>query len=205
MADTKRHLLRRLLEGAATARQLGEVADISTTAARRHMEDLAEEGIVEPFFRQEGIGRPSKFYRLTDEGRETFPRRYDLAAEELIQALLDRQGADGLQQAMTDAGRRLASRYQDRMPEQAPLGERVQALADVLEELGFPTEIELHDDRLVVVRRDCIFLKLARQQRDAVCGALDTTMLEELLDADVDLEGCLPDGRDSCRHVVKRE
>lgn len=204
MSETKGTLLGHLLEGPATAGELAQVADISTTAARRHMEDLVEEGAVEAFFRQRGVGRPSKLYRVTDEGRERFPRRYDLAAEQLIQALLEEDGEPALAETMEAAARDLAGSYRDRIPAQAPLEERVQALEGVLEELGFPTEIEVHDDRLVIVRRDCIFLKLAREHRDAVCGDLDTTLLEELLGVDVELEGCLPDGRSSCRHVVQR-
>lgn len=204
MGDTKQRLLGQLLAGPASAGDLAEEADISTTAARRHMEDLVGEGAVEAFFRQRGIGRPSKLYRITDEGRERFPRRYDLAAEQLIRGLLDRGGDAALAETMQAAGRELADAYRDRIPAQAPIEERVEALEDVLEELGFPTEIEVHDDRLVIVRRDCIFLKLAREHRDAVCGDLDTTLLEELLSADVELEGCLPDGRSSCRHVVQR-
>lgn len=204
MGDTKQRLLGQLLDGPASAGELAEVAGISTTAARRHMEDLVEDGTVEAFFRQRGVGRPSKLYRVTDEGRERFPRRYDLAAEQMIQGLLEEGGEPALAETMEAAARELAASYRDRMPTDASLEERVQALEGVLEELGFPTEIEVHDDRLVIVRRDCIFLKLAREHRDAVCGDLDTTLLEELLGTDVALDGCLPDGRSSCRHVVER-
>lgn len=204
MAETKDALLHALLEGPATAAELGKAQGISATAARRHMEDLLGQGVVASFFRQEGVGRPSKFYRLTVEGRERFPRRYELAAEGLIDALVHQGGSEHLDATMAEAGKRLASKYSDRIPTDAPLEERVDALVDLLEELGFPTQIEVHEDRLVVVRRDCIFLKLAREHRDAVCGHLDTTLLSELLGVDVELSRCIPDGARSCAHTVPR-
>lgn len=204
MAGTKRSLMRHLLQGPASTADLAEAADVSKTAARRHMEGLVEDGAVEAFFRQEGVGRPSKLYQLTDEGRERFPRRYDLVAEQLIRGVLEEGGEEQLEQTMVQAGRDLANSLADRIPDDAPLKERADALVDALEELGFPTELEVHDDRLVVVRRDCIFLKLARSHRDAVCGHLDTTLLETLTNTDVELEGCLPDGHDCCRHTIPR-
>lgn len=168
------------------------------------MEDLQEEGAVSSFFRQEGVGRPSKFYRLTPEGRERFPRRYELAAEGLIGALVYQGGREHLEGTMAEAGKRLAARFQDRIPADAPLEERVDALVELLKDLGFPTQLEVHEDRLVVVRQDCIFLKLAREHRDAVCGQLDTTLLSELLGTDVELSRCIPDGARSCAHSISR-
>lgn len=204
MAGTKRTLLEHLLHGPATAADLGQTAGISTTAARRHMEDLLEDGAVSAFFRQEGVGRPSKLYRLTDQGRERFPRRYDLAAGALIEALARQAGQEGLEQSMDEAARELAERFRERIPADAPLQARVEAVVELLEDLGFPTQLEVHDDELVIVRRDCIFLKLAQEHRDAVCGHLDTTLLRELLGVDVELVCCIPDGSNSCRHVVAR-
>lgn len=204
MADTKDVLMRHLLGGPSRVSELADIAGVSKTAVRRHMEGLVDEGAVEAFFRQEGIGRPSKFYQLTDEGRERFPRRYDLAAEQLIRGVIEEDGEEGLGQAMEAAGRQLAETLQDKVPNDGSRKGRAQALVDVLEELGFPTELEIHDDRFVIVRRDCIFLKLANEHRDAVCGHLDTTLLETLTGDDVELEGCLPDGQGSCRHTIPR-
>lgn len=204
MTDTKDALMRHLLHGAARTAELATVADISKTAARRHMEDLVEEGAVEAFFRQEGIGRPSKFYQLTDAGRERFPRRYDLAAEHLIRALLERDAEAELDETMREAGRQIAATLGEEIPSEGTPRERADAVVEALQELGFPTELEVHDDRFVLVRRDCIFLKLAREHRDAVCQHLDTTMLEALTGDVVQLEGCIPDGRDDCRHTIPR-
>lgn len=204
MADTKNELMRRLLEGPATASDLAKAQGISSTAARRHMEDLADEDAVASFFRQEGVGRPSKFYELTEKGRERFPRRYDVAAKLLMSVLEDQEGTEGLEAAMDQAGRALAEDLSEDPPLEAPLEDRVKRVREMLEDLGFPTELEEHGDRWVLVRRDCIFHKLAHQHRDAVCGRFDTTLLESLLGEDVELEGCLPDGRSSCRHVIER-
>lgn len=202
MPGTKKRLLRALLDGPATAAELGEALGVSTTAARRHAEDLHGEGVVEAESEQRGLGRPNKVYRITDEGRERFPRRYDLLAERMVEAAGE-DGVEDREELMRRVAGSLVEEHGHRVPSEAPLEEQVEAVAALLEALGFPTELEEAGDRYVLVRRDCIFLRAAEAHRDAVCGHLDTVLLEKLLDRPVELEACLPDGAPACRHEVR--
>ena len=75
---TKQKIMEILLEG---PRSLGEITDklqIQKSAVRIHLESLQSEKAVESHFKIERLGRPRKIYSLTENGRELFPRKYDL-------------------------------------------------------------------------------------------------------------------------------
>ena len=75
---TKQKIMEILLEG---PRSLGEITDklqIQKSAVRVHLQSLQSEKAVESHFKIERLGRPRKIYSLTENGRELFPRKYDL-------------------------------------------------------------------------------------------------------------------------------
>src|SRR5579875_1292964 len=86
LGPTKAKILNHLLSNRRTAKELAEVLDIQVSAARKHLQALQELNVVEEQFIQEGMGRPKKYYFLTDSGRELFPRRY----ETILSAVLER-------------------------------------------------------------------------------------------------------------------
>lgn len=200
---TRGFLLRALLQGPQTAQALAEEAEVNVAAARRYLDAFVAAGLAKEFFRQEGMGRPKKYYEITAEGRESLPRRYDLLLGSLTQAAVKHHGAHGLAALMRTVSEGLAKEHGARIPAHLPLKERVKALARVLRELGFPTEIEERDGKFMIVRRDCIFLQAARAHPEEVCNHLDTAFLSQVLDVPVDLVQCIPFGDGVCRHEIR--
>ena len=71
-----------------TVAQLAREMGISCMGVRRHLAVLAADGLVEQTpCTQAGPGRPPAGWRLTASGRETFPRRYDTLALDLLDDL----------------------------------------------------------------------------------------------------------------------
>src|SRR5690242_5042087 len=92
--DTKQRILEILLEG---PRSLGEITDklqIQKSAVRVHLESLQAEKAVESHFKIERLGRPRKIYMLTENGRELFPRRYDLILSLVLKKITDTNGKE---------------------------------------------------------------------------------------------------------------
>src|SRR6184192_1696593 len=91
---TKQKIMEILLEG---PRSLGEITDklqIQKSAVRVHLESLQSEKAVESHFKIERLGRPRKIYRLTENGRELFPRRYDLVLSLMLKKINDTNGQE---------------------------------------------------------------------------------------------------------------
>ena len=103
--------------------------------------------------------------------------------------------------------RRLAARVAEdlrrRVPPGADVKERARALVQGLRALGFPTDLETREGRLVIRRRDCVFLQAARASPDLICRGFDTRLLELVLGEDVELKACLPDGSACCLHELR--
>lgn len=200
--STRIAILHALTRGAKTAQALGREVGVETAAARRHLETFAAAGFVSSTFRREGLGRPKKYYDITPEGRELLPRRYDFLVRLIAKAAIRREGTEGLSRLMQVAADEFAADLAERVPKTAPPRERVKAVASLLRELGFPVDVEEQQGRLVIIRRDCIFLQVARAHQSPVCEDFDTRLLSQLIGEDVKLTACIPWGDNACRHEL---
>jgi predicted ArsR family transcriptional regulator len=97
-------LLREELRPSDLARRLG----VTATAVRQHLATLATMGLVERRRVPVGPSRPPEIYRLSVEGRRTFPKRYDLLLSGLIEVLLEQSGKARALEAVAAAARKLA-------------------------------------------------------------------------------------------------
>src|SRR5512133_927355 len=59
-----------------TINDLAEAVDINGISVRHHINRLEAEGLVNSEEERHGVGRPRRWYFLTEKGREQFPTRY---------------------------------------------------------------------------------------------------------------------------------
>lgn len=100
LEGTKLALLERLVPQDRHVLQVAHEIRIRESAIRRHFDHLENKGYVEGYFQQEGLGRPKKYYRLTDKGKRRYPDPY-------VQRL--RGGLDTLVRNGTAANRETAA------------------------------------------------------------------------------------------------
>ena len=98
-----------LADGPLTTADLAAQLGISPAAVRRHLDQLIDEGAVDPRARrrpcaQRGRGRPARSYLLTDAGRARLPHAYDELAVQALDYLADAVGPE----AVEDFARRRA-------------------------------------------------------------------------------------------------
>src|SRR5699024_10256607 len=137
--STRDALLTQLLSAkpdGLTLQQLGERLGITRTAIRQHVTALQKDGLVMPTGVMPTGRRPSRTYGLTDRGKETFQRRYDLLSVSMLRAMraqLGEEAAEAVLMAMADA---LAA---DWLAELAHLGSEERRLAVVtkMQQLGY--------------------------------------------------------------------
>ena len=142
---------RALLEGGPqTAATLAERLDLSTTAVRRHLDALLDEGLAEsseraPYGpaavdRPRGAGRPAKVFTLTAAGRDAFDQQYDDLAVEALRYLSDTAGPEAVEgfarRRITDLELRYAAALSDAPPEERP-----EVLVQVLTAEGYAASL----------------------------------------------------------------
>ncbi len=179
-AGTKYDILKLLAKQELAADALAETLGVSGAAVRQHLDTLKALGLVERRKVVTQPSRPTYLYRLSSEGRRAFPKRYDLLLALLVEALLERHGADAVAEVVRAAATRLAGRVRGRF---ATADERRRwdlLLAWLEEELAWQADaVEEPDGARRVVIHQCPFQDVSRDH-PAVCGVFFRTLIETL-------------------------
>ncbi len=127
-------------EGPVSIPVLVDRLGLTETAVRRHVENLAAEGLVEA--RDAGgprrRGRPARAWVLTDRGHRALVSDYDHLAGEALRFLRDTGGDDAVHAFAERRVAALEDRVADRLTEAADdPEERVEALVDALNAEGY--------------------------------------------------------------------
>src|SRR3990172_4244076 len=92
MQTTKQQILTLLKRaGSVTVEEAAGGLAVASMTARQHLVGLERDGLIQAEKVRRSTGRPHYLYTLTSKGEETFPRRYDLLAQILLDevAILD--------------------------------------------------------------------------------------------------------------------
>jgi predicted ArsR family transcriptional regulator len=185
-----------------TVSELAASMAVTATAVRQRLTRLMAQGFIQRTACREGRGRPSHHYSLTTKGRRKTGANFaDLAVAlwQEIRAIGDMEVRRGLLQRVS---RRLAALYGEKMEGQT-LGERMEAMAELMGDRQVPFEVE-HDKALPVLHAlACPYPELAEMDR-GVC-AMERMLLSEVLGQNVRLERCRLDGDSCCTFEVQTD
>jgi DeoR family transcriptional regulator, suf operon transcriptional repressor len=201
LGETKEKMLNELRGGKKTAKDLADVLQIQVSAARKHLEALSTLDIVREEFIQEGIGRPKKFYRLTEDGRELFPRQYERILCEILEKLKnsDGQASESLVKEVAHEISREINHVEHNNHTD------VVTLVKALSDFGFDAALEETSTSFVITSHNCPLYKAAMKHQKIVCHSLHDEIIKSALDTrDVRLERCLTRGDNACRHVIEK-
>jgi predicted ArsR family transcriptional regulator len=177
---TKHAILQMLLRDELRPSDLASRLGVTPTAIRQHLATLSSLGLVERRRVPAGASRPPEVYRLSAEGRRTFPKRYDLLVAGLLEVLLERTGPDRTLETVAAAARRLAERATTALGE-APSRERwARLLAWLEDEFAWEADavgLDGTPGRLTV--HQCPFQDVS-SRHPSVCGMFFSTLIETL-------------------------
>src|SRR5215813_5403415 len=140
---TRRSIVKLLkTEGAMDAAQLATRLHLTAMAVRQHLYELQREKLVTAEERPVPLGRPAKYWRLTPDADRLFPDAYAELSVDLIDALTDTFGDDGLRRVIESRGSKQRADYIARIPRSAPLKEKVRMLAGIRTEEGYMAEVK---------------------------------------------------------------
>jgi len=200
LGATRTDIVRHLVRGPYTAVQLASLLEIQVSATRKHLERLKAMGVVSERFERAGPGRPKKFYALTDEGRELFPRHYDA----VLNALVTEIARDGGESRARRTLHRVAQGFaRSAVPEQGTDRARLRRLVAGLEELGFEPTLSEHEDVCTITSHNCPILRTAKAHRELVCQGLHAEILRSATGvSEVHRGKWIVDGDPICTHAI---
>lgn len=141
--------------GPQTAVALGELVGTTSVAVRQHMEKLAQQGLVASEDRRESVGRPKKYWQLTEEGNARFPDRHADLTLEMINSVVETFGEEGLNKLIAKRETRSLETYRPQVDKSDALGGKVKALAKIREAEGYMAEVERVEDGYLLHENHC--------------------------------------------------
>src|SRR5487761_482606 len=202
LGTTKAKILNYLLEERRTATELALMLHIQVSAARKHLEALYELNVVSEQFAQQGLGRPKKFYALTEEGRELFPRQYETILNAILKKLLDARGKG--------AAERMVKEVASDLVEQLDLGgdvsrKHMELLVASLNQFGFNASLRETKTSYEILSRNCPLHKTAMAHPKLVCEDLHGEIIKQSTNSnEAHLSACVMYGDSACKHVIQK-
>jgi predicted ArsR family transcriptional regulator len=190
LTDAKRRVLERLkrLDG-STAGELARALKLTEAGVRQHLDHLEGHGLVER--RRRGTsarGRPPVEWSLTPLAAELFPDRHGDLTVELLDAIRDAVGEDGLDRVIDARAERQQAAYQRVVPDpaSAPLRRRVAALARQRSAEGYMAEARPDGDGVLLIEHHCPVCSAAAACTGLCRGELE--LFRVVLGADVNVD-----------------
>jgi predicted ArsR family transcriptional regulator len=202
----RREILERLRrEGPASPDQIAAAIGASRTGVLQQLRALEETNFVSRQTVRHGVGRPRHLYDVTADAQELFPSNYDGLAEGLL-AAIGAVGGEALVEQIFQArrrqiGERVRRDLDERVGPDAPLIDRVRALAVLQDEQGYLADAVIEGDGTIRLREhNCAILDVARGQRSACDAELD--LFREVLGADVVRDTHIASGDRCCSYTI---
>jgi predicted ArsR family transcriptional regulator len=126
--------------GPFTTTQLASCLGVTTTAIRRHLLSLEQEGLLFKQNRRGNVGRPSQVWDLTRVGRRAFHDAHAEFCVRLIESVRQVWGADGLQAVLDAMAREDAGEVAAHLGLIPTREARVRALVALRREQGYMAE-----------------------------------------------------------------
>jgi DeoR family transcriptional regulator, suf operon transcriptional repressor len=200
LGPSKNKILHLLRIEDKTASSIASTLQIQVSAARKHLEQMTSLGLATITFQKGTVGRPKKFYHLTERGREMFPRAYDVILNSLTTQLVERQGPDHAESVMRDMARDTARSLDGH---DLHGNDRLKHVQKALNQVGFEANLTSKNGSITVISRNCPVRNVALKQGEIVCRGYHAELLKAALGGEnVERKEWIVDGDSYCKHTV---
>ena len=183
---------------------LSRLLKINKNAVKEHMETLELKGYVRSFFRGGGAGRPRKFYELLEKGMNLLPKKYVSFATMLVEEIESEFGRNKVNEILgkvadkivtesgwtkVDGGVKLSR--EDKIS-------KLNDFVSTLNKLGYYARLEVTDDVVRIIRHNCIFYELAKNNSKIICSSLGSEIIKNSINQKFDIKERFSDGNNKC-------
>jgi predicted ArsR family transcriptional regulator len=201
IGERQKRLLK-LLRGTKPGMSVDELSkglEITRNAVRQHLSSLEGAGLVTTgTTRPSGGGRPQQLYVLTELGQESFPRKYSWLAQLVVASVQREEGAENMGKRLSEIGAGIAHQIRSQYPELRTQQEKVEKLAEVMDQLGYNAKnATLPGGEAVIEADNCVFHQMAVKDLE-ICH-LDKGLMETFTDSKVEQHECMARGGQLCR------
>ena len=150
--------------GAQTAIMLAQSLQMTPVGARQHLASLQQQSLVCAEDRRGSVGRPKRYWALTEQAQQRFPDTHAYLTVELLNAISTVFGEVGLERLIAQREADSLANYQTQLANCTTLVQRVQMLAQLRAQEGYMAEWRAEDNgRYLLIENHCPICVAARQ------------------------------------------
>ena len=200
LGTRQQRLLKALLreKNGLTIDSIAKNLEITRTAVKQHLTTLLELNLVCRGDVEGGIGRPCQLYKISDEGKNLFPKQYSWFSTLLVKSLYERLGENGLKKFLEELAATVALPLLERTRNKEGT-ELLEEVIRLMNELGY--EARLNNGKIEA--GNCVYHDVAKSC-PTVCQ-FDIELLSRLTNSNVEHEECVVRGGRVCRFSCHRE
>jgi predicted ArsR family transcriptional regulator len=204
LGETRAQIVGLLHDRAATVADLASATRLTEVAIRRQLRELvADQLVTGRTMRASGPGRPAVRYTLTARGERLFPDRSSDLADDVLTFLYDERGKAEMIAFLRWRLKRQQGHYAGALDGVEELDDRVERLAELLNQDGFLAEVDADADGLTLTQTHCA-IKEAAAAHPQLC-AFEAALFREVLGANVTRRQTIASGASACVcHVQPR-
>ncbi len=208
LGASKSSILNSLLYDDKTLDELAVILKINKNAVKEHMNYLENKNLVSPYFLKVKTGRPKKYYKLTERGMQIFPKQYINFSSLLLKEIENEFGTVKLNNILMRIADKMVHDIDSNNMSLKLLSrdqkiEKLKDYVNILNKLGYYAKMEIDGNCVKIVRHNCIFYELAKNNKDLVCGSLEKSMIDDSLGNNFTLLENFPDGDNKCVVEIK--
>lgn len=143
------------MRGEASSLLISKELSITKEGARKHLLNLAEEGLITSVSKSEGVGRPSTYYTLTEKGLSQFPDSHADVTVQILRSVKNLLGDNALDLLINDREKTTYQRYEKALLNAESLEQRLDVLVKVRSEEGYMAEWTKEDDAYFLIENHC--------------------------------------------------
>lgn len=202
MSSTRDRILETILNNQrVTIIDLSNSVGINPISVRHHIVKLEAEGLVSSKDERHGVGRPRRYYFLTEDGMESFPTRYLTLTTRLLDKIKTTLPGDTVDLMFTQLGNEMALSASAEIDLTGlSMEARLDLLSVCLENEGFNVSWEQVGDQYHIKELSCPYYQVGQSHRE-VCS-VDKAMISNFLDVPATRVKCILDGDTHCTYVV---
>ena len=145
--NTSDHILFLLkTRGPSTAQQLAEQLQLTSMGVRRHLDLGQAKGLLMTEDRADKVGRPARYWLLSDAGHARFPDRHSDLTVQLIAQVRTLFGEAGLDKLITARERTSEASYNAYMAGSKTLSQKLGKLVEARDAEGYMAQMEKQSD-----------------------------------------------------------
>lgn len=189
----------------ATLDEIAEFLGITKTAAREHLVKIDALGLLRFEDRKGSVGRPRRYYLLSNEGHEIFPRQYSWLSNLLLEYLAESMSAASTAKMMEALARRIADSMKSRFERHQSTADLLAEITKAMNELGYRARLKQSDLRkgAVIEATNCVYHSVAKVHPE-LCR-FDTNFIERASGGlSVKLENCIARGGAVCKFCIRK-